>query len=35
MDHSIDATRYCIDLMKDIGVAPIVWLSGVKRHVGF
>ena len=24
MDHSIDATRYCIDLMKDIGVAPIV-----------
>lgn len=24
LDHSIDATRYCIDLMKDIGVAPIV-----------
>ena len=22
--NSIDATRYCIDLMKDIGVAPIV-----------
>lgn len=24
LDHSIDATRYCIDLMKDIGVAPVV-----------
>lgn len=24
LDHSIDATRYCLDLMKDIGVAPIV-----------
>lgn len=24
LDHSIDATRYCIALMKDIGVAPMV-----------
>ena len=24
LDHSIDATRYCLDLMKDIGVAPVV-----------
>ena len=22
--NSIDATRYCLDLMKDIGVAPVV-----------
>ena len=24
LDHSIDATRYVLDLMKDIGVAPVV-----------
>lgn len=24
LDHSIDATRYVIDLMKDLGVAPVV-----------
>lgn len=24
LDHSIDATRYALDLMKDIGIAPIV-----------
>lgn len=24
MDHSIDATRYVLDYMKDIGVAPVV-----------
>lgn len=24
LDHSIDATRYALDLMKDIGLAPIV-----------
>jgi hypothetical protein len=24
LDHSIDATRYCLDLMKDYGVAPVV-----------
>ena len=24
LDHSIDATRYCLDLMKDLGVAPVV-----------
>ena len=24
LDHSIDATRYALDLMKDIGVAPVV-----------
>lgn len=24
LDHSIDSVRYCIDYMKDIGVAPIV-----------
>ena len=22
--NSIDATRYCLDLMKDYGVAPVV-----------
>ena len=24
LDHSIDATRYCLDLMKDYGLAPTV-----------
>lgn len=24
LDHSIDATRYALDLMKDLGVAPVV-----------
>lgn len=24
LDHSIDATRYCLDLMKDLGLAPVV-----------
>lgn len=24
LDHSIDATRYCLDLMKDLGLAPTV-----------
>ena len=24
LDHSIDATRYALDLMKDVGLAPIV-----------
>ena len=24
LDHSIDATRYCLDLMKEMGLAPVV-----------
>jgi len=24
LDHSIDATRYCLDLMKDLGLSPTV-----------
>ena len=24
LDHSIDATRYCLDLMKDNGLAPVI-----------
>ena len=24
LDHSIDATRYALELMKDLGIAPIV-----------
>jgi hypothetical protein len=24
LDHSIDACRYALDLMKDLGVAPVV-----------
>lgn len=24
LDHSIDGCRYCLDLMKDLGVAPVV-----------